>query len=117
MVDILPAMTQLTIFVYRHCKSILGYNLITIADTCKNLTYIDGTGGKEVSYASALAVLCSLRKLTKIAVMPKKGESAYWAKLIMQFHNVTFAYCVKCTLPFEGLTRHAFVELKKLSEV
>ena len=61
-VDILPAMTQLTnCFIYRHSKSISEYNLIRITDTCKNLTHIDGTGGKEVSYASALAVLCSLQ--------------------------------------------------------
>ena len=116
-VDILAEMKQLTIFIYRHCKSISEHNLIRIAENCKNLTYIDGTGGQEISYASALAVLSTLRKLTKIAVMPKPGESAYWAKLIAQFSNVTFSYCVKCTLPYEGLTRLAFAEIKKLSEL
>ena len=115
-VDIMAVMQNLSIFIYRHSKAISEHNLVRIASTCPTLTYIDGTGGREVSYASALAVLCSLKKLTKIAVKPRKGESAHWAKLIMQFDKVVFAYCIKCTLPYEGLSRNAFAELKKLAE-
>ena len=115
-VDILPAMKNLSIFVYRNRKAISEYNLVRIADTCKSITYIDGTGGKEVSYLSALAVFCSLRNLTKIVVMPRNGESAHWGKLIMQFKNVVFAHCVKATLPYDGLKKLAFVKHCKSSE-
>ena len=114
---ILPFMKQLSIFVYCHCKSISEHNLIRIAETCNTLTYIDGTGGKPVSYASALAVLSTLKNLGKIAVQPKSGESAHWSKLIMQFHRVTFAYCIKATLPYGGISRHAFAEISKLPEM
>ena len=115
--DIVPAMKNLEIFVYHYCNAISEHNLLHISTMCKTLKYIDGTGGKTVSYSSALGVLSSLCKLEKIAVMPKEGESKFWSKLITQFHNVTFAYCIRATLPYEGHTRQMFSEICKLVEL
>ena len=89
-------------FVYRYCPQISEYNLLKIATLCLEINYIDGRGSGKVSYASALAILCTCNKLATIAVVPKAGENNVWGKLIFQFSAVSFAQCIKQAVEHKG---------------